>query len=264
MQLNARLVETLAAASVEVLRETEISPLLLLCEHAGAEIPAPWANLGLDPAFLSTHYAWDPGVDGLTRDLSQRLGAPAVLTRYSRIFTDYNRFANDWDHMRPDLGGIPVPGNQRISPEERSLRRAIAVHPVERAIRQLVDGRRAVVSVHSFTPVMAGEERAVDIGILWREDTPFTRAALDGLQRLGPGRGFRIGDNAPYDWNKVDAYSLDAHGLRRGLPCFYLEINNSLFGTERAALIAPLLAEILTDALELAGFQGKSPSVTTG
>ncbi|WP_151719680.1 N-formylglutamate amidohydrolase [Gemmobacter serpentinus] len=250
MRLDTSTLAQLAAASVEVLREDEISPLMLLCEHAGAQVPAPWGSLGLDPAFLTTHYAWDPGVDGLTRDLSARLAAPAVLTRYSRIFTDYNRFADDWDHMRPDLGGIPVPANLAICPEERSLRRAIAVDPVDRAIRRVLNGRRAVVSVHSFTPVMAGDRRPVDIGVLWREDSPFIRAALAGLQARGTALGLRIGDNAPYDWRKVEAYSLDAHGLRRGLPCFYLEINNALFGTPAEAALGPLLAAVLNAALE--------------
>ena len=125
-----------------------VSPLLLLCEHAGNLVPAPWMNLGLPPEFLETHYGYDPGVDGLTRALSQRLNAPAVLARYSRLFLDYNRFASDWDHMRPDLGGIPVPGNLRLRDEDVALRRSIALEPLDEAIAALAAGRSAVVSVH--------------------------------------------------------------------------------------------------------------------
>jgi predicted N-formylglutamate amidohydrolase len=250
MQLDSGLVRRLAAEAFEVLREDEIGPLLLLCEHAGARVPEPWGTLGLDPAFFATHYAWDPGVDGLTRDLSARLSAPAVLTSYSRVFVDYNRFADDWDHMRPDLGGIPVPGNLNIHAEERALRRAIAVHPVDQAIGRLLDDRRAVVSVHSFTPVMAGHHRPVDIGVLWRNDSPFVRAMLAGLLRRAPALELRIGDNAPYDWRQVQAYSLDAHGLRRGLPCLYLEVNNALFASDIGSELGGLLADALTEALD--------------
>lgn len=249
MDLHRDQVARLAADAVETLHSDSSSPLLLLCEHAGAVIPAPWGTLGLDPAFLTTHYAWDPGVDGLTRDLAERLTATAVLTRYSRIFTDYNRHADDWDHMRPDLGGIPVPGNLTISGAERALRRAIAVTPVDQAIQQALDGRHAIVSVHSFTPVMAGQHRPVDIGVLWREETAFVRATLEGLHRRAPALGLRIGNNAPYDWRKVEAYSLDAHGLKRGLPCLYLEINNALFAGRSAETLAPLLADVMTEAL---------------
>jgi predicted N-formylglutamate amidohydrolase len=251
MELDADTVERLAVDAVEVLRASEISPLLLLCEHAGAVIPEPWRNLGLPPAFLSTHYAYDPGVDGLTRALSEGLQAPAVLARYSRIFLDYNRFASDWDHMRPDLGGIPVPGNLDIMQEDRALRASIALQPLDRAIVPLLAGRKAVVSVHSFTPVMAGYHRPVDIGVLWREKDPFVRSVLEGLERRAPALGLRIGDNAPYDWREVEAYSLRTHGLDRGLPCFYLEVNNALFlQPERLPFLNMLLTEVLAEAIE--------------
>mgnify|MGYP006189634821 CR=1 FL=1 len=75
MQLPPNMVAALAAEAAEVLRPASASPLLLLCEHAGARVPAPWGGLGLPPAFLDTHYAYDPGVDGLTRVLSARLDA---------------------------------------------------------------------------------------------------------------------------------------------------------------------------------------------
>lgn len=260
MQLPPNMVAALAAEAAEVLRPASASPLFLLCEHAGARVPAPWGGLGLPPAFLDTHYAYDPGVDGLTRVLSARLEAPAVLARYSRIFLDYNRFPEDWDHIRPDLGGIPVPANLRISAAERTLRRAIAATPLDQAIRPLLPGRRAVVSVHSFTPVMAGDHRAVDIGVLWRQDSGFVRAVLAELHGRAAGLGLRIGDNAPYDWRRVVAYSLQAHALDRGLPCFYLEVNNALFSDPATSeTIAALIADVLATALSALPDAGDAP-----
>src|SRR5690606_23565860 len=163
---------------------------------------------------------------------------------------DYNRFANDWDHMRPDLGGIPVPGNRNLDETEKALRRRIAVEPLDNAIAPLVAGRKAVVSVHSFTPVMAGHHRPVDVGVLWREDSAFVRTTIAELHRRGEALGLRIGDNEPYDWRTVVAYSLQAHALNHSLPCFYLEVNNALLADpEMAETVTRLIGDVLQVAL---------------
>jgi predicted N-formylglutamate amidohydrolase len=246
MQIDALELQALAESGAERLRPAGKSPFLLICEHAGAEIPAPWGNLGLEEAYLATHFAYDPGTAALTRSLSERLDAKAVLARWSRIFLDYNRYPHQWDHMRPDLGGIPVPGNLAITPEDRRLRTALAAAPMEAAIDALSPGCRALVGVHSFTPVMAGDWRAVDIGLLWREDSPLVRLALQELQVRGAAAGLRIGENAPYDWRQATAFSLQHHGLDRGLPSLCLEVRNSVFSKiESCEVVTVLLAEVL-------------------
>jgi len=250
MRIDPTEMAALAARAAETLQPESESPLLLICEHAAADIPSPWGGLGLDSAFMDTHYAYDPGAATVTRHLSASLGAPAVLSRYSRIFLDYNRFPSDWDYMRPDLGGIPVPANRTISAEERDLRRTIAVDPVYEAIEESRSGRRAVVSIHSFTPVMAGDERNVDVAFLWKEDNAFTRIALDELHNRAPEFGLRPGDNAPYDLRKVDARSLKTHAADHGLPYIYVEVNNSLFSNpETTAQACALLDEVLRAVL---------------
>lgn len=259
MRLPPETVAALAADAVEVLNHRSRSPLLLICEHAGNRVPPPWRSLGLDATLLESHFGYDRGVDGLTRNLAASLGAPAVLARYSRLFVDYNRFAHDWDHMRPDLGGIPVPANLEISADEARLRREIAVVPVDDAIAWMVAGRRAVVSIHSFTPVMAGHRREVDIGVLWRQDSAFVRRMLSGLSRRASG--FRIGDNAPYDWRTALAYSLQVHALDHGLPCFYLEVNNALFSdSATSARVAEIVGGALSEAIGEGLADARQPS----
>ncbi|WP_209436124.1 N-formylglutamate amidohydrolase, partial [Mesorhizobium metallidurans] len=171
--LDDATVERLAAASVERLSPDAASPYLLIAEHAGNLVPAPWRDLGLAAPYLGTHFAVDIGIDALTRQLSRTLRTPAVVTHYSRLFLDYNRPAAEWDFMRPDLGGIPVPGNLAVDAADARLRKRIAWAPIEQAITETAAGRQALVSIHSFTPVMGGIRRAVDIGVLWREPSPF-------------------------------------------------------------------------------------------
>lgn len=247
--LDASALTALAESAAETLAPRGASPLLLLCEHAGAEIPAPWDGLGLDPVYLSTHYAYDPGAGPVTRHLSQSLDAAAVLARYSRIFLDYNRFAGDWDYVRPDLGGIPVPYNLVIDADERSRREAIAVVPIHEAVERASVGRSAVISIHSFTPVMAGDRRPVDVAILWDEDSPFVRISLEELMTRASGFGLRPGDNIPYDLRKVGARSLKTHAADRGLPYFYIELNNGLFSNPETTSRAVALLDETLDAV---------------
>ena len=62
----------------------------------------------------------------------------------------------------------PVPGGLHLS--HADAERAIATGQFD--------------AVHSFTPVMAGDHRAVDIGVLWRKDSGFVRAVLAALHAL--------------------------------------------------------------------------------
>jgi len=226
-KLGDAAVAALAAAGVERLLPDAASPYLLIAEHAGNVVPAPWRDLGLAEPYLGTHFAIDIGVDALTRRLSRTLRAPAVIARYSRLFLDYNRPADEWDFMRPDLGGIPVPGNLAVDAADARLRKLVAWAPVERAIIEAA-GRRALISVHSFTPVMGGVRRNVDIGVLWREQSPFVTTMLKTLRTQGADAGFRIGDNEPYDWRQAVGYTLNRHGLQQGRTCLYLEVRNDL------------------------------------
>jgi predicted N-formylglutamate amidohydrolase len=223
--------------------------LLLLCEHAGFEIPEPWGGLGLAEGLLASHYAGDIGAGALTRAVADRTGAPALLARYSRLFLDYNRFPQDWGCVRPDMGGIPIPGNISLSAEEREIRETIARRPLEQWIEQDIPARRAAISIHSCTPVFDGVHRPWDIGVLWRDDNSLARELLAALARRLPDA--RIGNNEPYDWRQVEAFTLQRHALSRGLPCLYLEVRNDLLGEARnLSGIASALSASLADLYE--------------
>lgn len=244
-------VRQFAAAAGEVLAPESASPYLLIAEHAGNQVPAPWHHLGLAPALLDTHYGLDIGIEGATRALSGKLAAPAVIARYSRLFLDFNRPADEWDALRPDLGGIPVPANLAADADERTLREAIARAPLDQMIKTCAAGRHALVSVHSFTPVMNGRHREVDIGVLWCEPSPFIEAIFERLRPAAEAAGFRLGDNEPYEWRRENGYTLDRHGLDRGIASVYLEIRNDLLSDPQAAeTICSLLARTLSEVAE--------------
>ena len=103
------------------------SGIVLLCEHGGFRIPAPWGTLGLPESFTGTHYGYDLGSRNLTLKIAEMLDATAIVSNYSRLFLDYNRKSHDPSCIRPDMGGIPVPYNEQISEDERELREKIYV-----------------------------------------------------------------------------------------------------------------------------------------
>jgi predicted N-formylglutamate amidohydrolase len=237
----------LAAQSVQILNPDSPAALLLICEHAGREVPQPWRSLGFPDALLNSHFGCDLGADALTRELAGALSAPAILARYSRLFLDYNRFPHEWDCMRPDAGGIPIPGNLGIDGEQKDLREAIARKPVESAIEQLIGGRQAVIAIHTFTPVFNGFQRPWDVGVLWRDDKRFAHALLQALRVASPHAA--LGDNEPYDLHGVDAFTLKRHVLSRGLPCIALEIRNDLLGDPASvAAMSSAIARAVKDA----------------
>ena len=50
------------------------SQILFLCDHASSALPP--GGLGLDPALLSTHIAYDIGAASVTQALAAAYGAP--------------------------------------------------------------------------------------------------------------------------------------------------------------------------------------------
>jgi predicted N-formylglutamate amidohydrolase len=239
-------VAALAAEAADVVAGTTNPDIVLLCEHGGRRMPAPWADLGLPSAFFATHYGCDIGAADLTHALARELGATAIIANYSRLYLDYNRKRNDPDCRRIEIGGIPVAGNLDLAEEEIELREAVARAPVERAVARWTEQRpaRAVISIHSFSPYWNSAKRDCEIGVMWREDVRLAPRLIVELSRRG---AFAVRDNEPYDFREQDWFTLQRHGLEIGVPCAYIEVRNDLIDlpTQRDALARYLAAAIL-------------------
>ena len=74
-----------------ILRPEGKSQFVILCDHASRHIPAELDDLGLPPAELARHIAWDIGAAGVAEALSEIFDAPAVLSPVSRLVIDCNR-----------------------------------------------------------------------------------------------------------------------------------------------------------------------------
>jgi predicted N-formylglutamate amidohydrolase len=241
-------VDALAAQAVGVIAGTSRSDIVLLCEHGGRAVPAPWAALGLPSAFFATHHACDLGAAELTRALAAQLGAAAVIARYSRLFLDYNRKRNDPECRRIEIGGVPVPGNLDLSAEEIDLRERIARAPFESAAALWTEARaaRAVISIHSFSPYWSNARRECQLGVMWREDTRVAPRLIEALSRGGT---YVVRDNEPYDFRANDWFTLQRHGLQIGVPCAYIEVRNDLIDASAPEALARHLGTAILEAV---------------
>jgi predicted N-formylglutamate amidohydrolase len=230
------------------------APVLVTCDHASRRVPESLRSLGLDAESLALHIAWDIGAADVSRGLARRLDAPAILAGYSRLVIDCNRDLDDPTSMPAVSDGVPVPGNRDLSPAAKAQRVAALFKPYHGSVESALGGfaargvHPAVLSIHSFTPVMNGFERPWHIGILWDKDP---RMAVPVLAALRRERGLVVGDNEPYSAREPAGYTVRTHAEKRGLPHLNVEIRQDLIATEAgSAEWADRLTRVLTAILE--------------
>lgn len=220
----------------EVVEGAPSSPYVIVCDHAGRQIPRALAGLGLAEPELECHIAWDIGVAGLGRSLAQELGAWLILANYSRLVIDCNRPLGRPDSIAGTSEDTIVPGNQRLDEQDAERRARELFEPYHGRIAAELDRRAAsgeaaiVIFLHSFTPVFRGVSRPWHAGVLHLDDERLARPLLEAL-RSEPG--LVVGDNEPYAASALTDYGLVEHGLRRGLVHVELEVRQDLLGDEQ-------------------------------
>ena len=139
--------------------------LVLTCEHAFPDIPEKYRELFIsDNEVLNTHEAYDPGAYDLYRELKiladvthhQEIGRLLVESNRSLWHKNlFSRFSKGLSEKEKQdiLNTYYLPYRQEV----------------EENISQLIDLGNEVlhISVHSFTPVLNGQERNCDIGLLY-------------------------------------------------------------------------------------------------
>ena len=108
--------------------------------------------------------------------MSRILGAPAVLTRYSRLLIDPNRGEDDPTLIMRLSDGAIVPGNAAITLGGAPEADAAYYRPYHAAVDELLDAMIAagkppvIFSIHSFTENWRGWMRPWHAGVLWDHD----------------------------------------------------------------------------------------------
>ncbi|WP_370541633.1 N-formylglutamate amidohydrolase [Actibacterium sp. 188UL27-1] len=224
-------------------------PFLLVCEHASQHIPAHLNNLGLAPAALDSHIAWDPGAGALTRQMARRLDAPVVAGTISRLVYDCNRPPDATDAIPDRSESYAIPGNTNLSAADKAERIAEVYTPFRDRLATEIAKRapKALITVHSFTPIYDGTRREVQIGVLHGTDPALAQAMMDQAQDHS---AHIIRLNQPYSQADGVTHTLDLYGAANDLPNVMIEVRNDLLQTADAqAQIADLLCPWLIDAM---------------
>jgi len=235
--------------AVRVLNGDGPAPFLLVCDHASCAVPKALDNLGLPPEQLVRHIAWDIGVAELTQLLSARFDAPAVLSGYSRLVIDPNRALEDPTLIPVISDDVVVPGNRDLDAEAVKQRVDALYRPYHDTVAAMIATMRdrgpppAIVSIHSFTPVMRGVPRPWHIGVLWDRDP---RIPVPLITRLRADGRWCVGDNEPYSGRNTLGGTVEEHATPAGLPNVLIEVRQDLI--EDSAGVA-LWADVLGDAL---------------
>jgi len=230
------------------------SGILLLCDHADNAFPPGYGTLGLPAAQLERHIAYDPGAAGITRFMAEMLGAPAVMTRYSRLLIDPNRGEDDPTLIMRISDGAIVPGNANLTEAEMAKRIDLYYRPYHSAVDAIIDamtkaGKPPVIfSIHSFTEDWRGWLRPWHAGILWDKDPRLAIPLVNGLRE---DQSLVVGDNEPYA-GALRGDCIFKHATIRGLANALVEVRQDLIRdasgqTLWAAKLSGLLTSILAE-----------------
>ena len=236
--------------------EERRSRWLVTCDHASNHVP-DWVSggdLGLPASDMARHIAWDVGAAGLTEALAERLDAPAILSKFSRLVIDPNRGEDDPTLLMKLYDGSIIPGNRHAGPEETEERLARLHRPYHAAYADLAARRDhpVIVAIHSYTPQLRGRPpRPWQVAVLHSHLD--SRLAHPLIARLRDEDDLTVGDNQPYSGH-LPGDSIDRHALSHGRPNVLIEVRNDLIEEEAGQIVwADRLAPILCDILRETG-----------
>lgn len=225
--------------------------VIVTCEHASPRIPESCrADLVPYAAEQETHRLYDWGAAEVARPLARAFKAPLFLGDVCRLAIDLNRSLDSPElHAPPIRDGEPS-RRARLAETRYKPFRAAALAAASEGVAQC--GRILHLSVHTFTPVLDGARRSVDIGILFDPDrAEENRLGLAWIEALRTARpDLRIHANQPYE-GKADGHTT---ALRAQYPDAQysgveIELSQALPLRRDARAWAALLAETLRSCL---------------
>lgn len=177
--------------------------LILSCEHAGNTIPPEYDYLFKDHVeVLNSHRGWDPGALECAQFLEEQLKAPLYSCLTTRMLIEVNRSLNN-TQLFSDL-------STPLSVIEKNKLIQQIYTPYRNLVEESISSRLPAIhlSIHTFTPVWNGEERRVDIGLLFDPDRTcelqFCEQLQQKLETIFPK--LRIKLNEPYH-GKEDGFT---------------------------------------------------------
>lgn len=184
---------------------------------------------------------------GLSQIIAKTQGYPLVGSELSRLVCDLNRSLGADDLFRQQCDDVTLSFNLGLDESEKSRRHQIheVFHRFTTKSMQSIDPQ-ALISIHSFTPVWRGVERALEVGILFNRYQESAERLLSQLRQ----RGVRVELNQPYSGFEDGVYSIERHGLALDKPYLEIEVRQDLIKTEEGQLRwGRLLGEVIASGI---------------
>lgn len=206
---------------------------LISCEHGGNTIPPVYAPYFTEAReLLESHRGYDPGAFPLYQLLAQQLADFSYHSQTSRLLVELNRSLHHKNLFSTFSRELPAAIKKEIIARHYLPYRDL----IETKIQEFFSSGVRVVhlSIHSFTPVLAGEVRKADVGLLYdprrEEEKLFCIAWKKSLKKHWPEARVRM--NYPYK-GKADGFTTY---LRKRFPANYIgiefELNQKYAGQE--------------------------------
>ncbi len=238
--------------------EKRQSRWLVIADHAANTVP-PWVNggtLGLPNADMERHIAYDVGAAGVAVRLAEKLGAPALLSNFSRLVIDPNRGEDDPTLVMQLYDGSIIPANSGLSDAEIAARLDGCYRPYHNKLAELAarQSDTVIVSIHSFTPQFKHRPpRPWHVGLLFADDERLSRPLISAFE-AEPGHV--VGANQPYSGH-LKGDTIDRHAIDTGRHNTLIEIRNDLIEIpSRQEDWAERCARLLPKALAAAEAKG--------
>jgi predicted N-formylglutamate amidohydrolase len=174
------------------------NPIILTCEHAGNLVPDSFSKwfTGKEDV-LNSHRGWDPGALEIAQYLADHLKAPLYYQTISRLLIELNRSLHH-EHLFSEFSkNFDKESKASLLDLYHNYRNEV-VNKIDEFL--IVNGHVIHLSIHTFTPVLNGEERKTDIGILFdpaREgEFEFSESLRHNLASLLPQ--YTVMFNYPY------------------------------------------------------------------
>ncbi len=142
-------------------RQSPVS--LITAEHASNSVPERWRALFAgQEEILDTHLARDPGSKDLAAKLAERLEAPLLTGKITRLLVDLNRSASHPRRLSTFSKSLPAEEREFLVQEYWQSHWNAYAQTIERLPGQVVH-----IACHSFSPILDGKVRTTDIGLLY-------------------------------------------------------------------------------------------------
>ena len=225
--------------------------LLVTCEHGGNRVPKEYRGLFVGhESLLASHRGYDPGALALARDLAREFDAPLVASTVTRLLVELNRSPGHPQLHSEVTRDLPRSEKARIVARYYEPYR----REVEQRVVEATAARRRVVhiSAHSFVPVLNGNTRNVDIGLLYDPGRAAERALCARWSKSLGARAsrLRVRRNYPY---RGYADGLTTHlrrrYARRGYVGVEIEVNQKhvLAGERQWRMLREVLVQSVGD-----------------